>query len=100
MKHPIYRIESFESKGPYTLRICFDDGLSRLINFEPILEGELFRPLRDPAIFAQVTLDPEVHTLVWPTGADFDPAILHDWPDHEAAFKAAARSWSKPAAVA
>jgi len=20
--------------------------------------------------------------LVWPTGADIDPAVLHDWPSH------------------
>jgi len=71
-----------------------------MINFEPILEGELFGPLRDASIFARVSLDPEVHTLVWPTGADFDPAILHDWPEHEAAFRAAAQRWSKSAAAA
>jgi hypothetical protein len=100
MNHPIYRIESFEQTGAYTLRVRFDDGLSREINFEPILEGELFGALRDPAIFARVALDAEVHTLVWPTGADFDPAILHDWPEHEAAFKAAAKRWSEPAPVA
>jgi len=100
MTHPIYRIESFEQTAPYTLRIHFHDGLSRLIDFEQILEGELFGALRDPSIFAQVALDAEVHTLVWPTGADLDPAILHDWPEHEAAFKAAARRWSEPAPVA
>ena len=38
-------------------------------------------------------LDPEVKTLVWASGADFDPAVLHDWPEHEAAFRAAARRW-------
>jgi hypothetical protein len=27
--------------------------------------------------------------VVWSNGADFDPAILHDWPAHEAAFRAA-----------
>jgi hypothetical protein len=29
-----------------------------------------------------VEIDPEVHTLVWPHGADFDPANLHDWPQY------------------
>ncbi len=94
MSHPIYRITSFEQAGPYALRLAFDDGLSRTIDFEPILAGELFGPLRDPKLFAQVRLDPEVHTVVWPSGADFDPATLHDWPEHESAFKAAAERWS------
>lgn len=59
-----------------------------------VLAGELYSPLRDPAEFARVKIDPEVNTLVWPSGADFDPAILHDWPKHEAAFRAAAQRWS------
>lgn len=100
MKHPIHRIASFGIVVPFTLNLRFDDGLARTIDFEPILEGELFGPLRDPALFAQVSLDPEVHTVVWPTGADFDPAVLHDWPKHEAAFRAAAQRWSKAHAVA
>jgi Protein of unknown function (DUF2442) len=100
MNHPIYRITSVECIRPYALRLDFDDGLSRIIDFEPILEGELFGPLRDPAVFAQVTLDPEVHTVVWPCGADFDPATLHDWPEHEAAFRAAAVRWSQSNATA
>jgi hypothetical protein len=94
MSHPIFRITSFGQTGAYSLRVSFDDGLSRTIDFEPILAGELFGPLRDPKVFAEVKLDAEVHTLVWPSGADFDPATLHDWPEHEAAFKAAAERWS------
>ena len=100
MKHPIHRIASVAIPAPYPLNLRFDDGLSRTIDFEAILEGELFGPLRDPALFAQAGLDPEVHTVVWPTGADFDPAVLHDWPMHEAAFRAAAQRWSKAHAVA
>jgi hypothetical protein len=94
MQHPIHRVTSFEQTAPYTLRVEFSDGLSRVIDFEPILHGELFGPLRDPAEFARVKLDPEVKTLVWASGADFDPAVLHDWPEHEAAFRAAARRWN------
>ena len=100
MNHPIYRVTSVEHIASYSLRLSFDDGLSRIIDFEPILEGELFGSLRDPVMFARVQLDPEVHTVVWPSGADFDPATLHDWPEHEAAFRAAALRWRQSHAVA
>ncbi len=100
MSHPIHRITSAEVVPPHSLRLVFADGLKRSINFEPILAGELYGPLRDPAVFAQVRLDSEVHTVVWPTGADFDPATLHDWPEHEAAFHAAAQRWNRTHALA
>ena len=100
MNHPIYRITSCEHIAPYSLHLRFDDGLTRTIDLESILEGELYGPLRDPAVFAQVTLDPEIHTVVWPGGADFDPATLHDWPEHEADFRAAAERWSRAKANA
>lgn len=80
MSHGIYRVESFEIISPYTLRIAFDDGTEQVINFEPVLVGELFGPLRELELFNQVSIDPEVHTLVWPNGSDFEPATLHDWP--------------------
>jgi hypothetical protein len=45
------------------------------------------------ALFNQARIDPEVHTLVWPNGADFDPATLHDWPKHAEALATRARQW-------
>lgn len=72
----------FEAVGDYVLRIRFDDGAERLIDFEPILLGPLFGPLRDPALFCRARVDPDLGTLVWPTGADIDPGVLYDWPDH------------------
>ncbi len=98
MTHPIYRVVSFNIVGPYTLRVDFDDGSHRVIDFSPVLFGELFGPLRDLGLFNQVQMDPEVHTLVWPTGADFDPATLHDWPDHVRALAPLARRWELGAA--
>lgn len=94
MGHPIYRVKAFEIEGPYRLRIAFDDGIVRSIDFRPVLEGDLYSPLRNLDCFNAVALDPEVHTLVWPNGADFDPATLHDWPEHEAAMIALARRWA------
>lgn len=93
MVHPIYRVVSFEIVAPYMLRVQFDDWSEQTIDFQPVLAGELFRPLRDVALFNQVRIDPEVHTLVWPNGADFDPATLHDWRDHIEALTALAEQW-------
>lgn len=93
-KHPLHRVTSFAIQGPFTLRVSFDDDTSQMIDFSPILEGELYSPLRDLTFFNQVKVDPEVHTLVWPNGADFDPATLYDWPVHVEAMKAMARRWA------
>jgi hypothetical protein len=93
MNHPIHRVQSFEILGPYTLRIVFDDNSEQEIDFRPVLAGELFGPLRELSMFNAVTLDPEVHTLVWPNGADFDPATLHDWPVYAAELEARAEQW-------
>ena len=93
MVHPIYRVVSFEIVAPYTLRVQFDDQSEQTIDFQPVLAGELFHPLRDVELFNQVRIDPEVHTLVWPNGADFDPATLHDWPDQVEALTALAEQW-------
>jgi len=93
MTHPIYRVHSFEIVSAYTLRIHFDDGVEQTIDFRPILAGELYTELRNLELFNQVRIDPEVQTLVWPNGADFDPATLDDWPAHEQAFIELARRW-------
>ena len=81
MDHALYRVTSFTVVGPFVLDVGFDDGTRQRIDFRPVLRGELYGGLRDVRIFEQVVIDPEAHTLVWPNGADFDPATLHDWPD-------------------
>jgi hypothetical protein len=80
--YELHVVSAFESVDDYTLKLTFDDNTEQTINFEPILYGPLFEPLRDLAIFNQVKLDSDLGTLVWPTGADIDPTVLHDWPDH------------------
>jgi hypothetical protein len=92
-QHPIHRVIAFQQIAPYTLRVQFEDESEQIIDFHSVLAGELFGPLRDPAVFEMVKIDPEVHTLVWPNGADFDPAMLHDWPRYADALEAHARDW-------
>jgi hypothetical protein len=86
-------VESFAIVGPYTLKVGFDDGVFREIDFSPILRGELYGPLLDLHLFEQVKLDGEVHTLVWPNGADFDPATLREWPSRPSEVTRAVGHW-------
>ena len=95
MSHSIYEVIEFEIVGPHRINVRFNDKTTQEIDFRPVLEGELFGPLMDEVLFNQVRIDSEVHTLVWPNGADFDPATLHDWPDHEEESRAMARRWSE-----
>ena len=94
MTHPVYKVVAFEVVGAHTLRVEFDDGTTQVIDFAPVLKGELYGPLQNERIFRQVEIDPEVHTLVWPTGADFDPAVLHDWPQYAREMERVAERWA------
>lgn len=71
------RITSAEVLGHYRLRLGFSDGSSRDVNLTGELHGPVFEPLADPDFFAQVRVDDELGTVVWPNGADLDPLVLH-----------------------
>jgi hypothetical protein len=86
MSHEIHFIKSFSIIGPYTLQITFENGNEQVIDFLPVLHGPMYGPLKDKNIFIKVTIDPEIKTLVWPNGADFDPAILYNWTDYSGDF--------------
>ena len=98
MKRHIYRVASFQIVRPFVLKVEFDDHTSRVIDFRPVLEGEMYGPLKDRSNFSRVQLDREIGTLVWPNGADFDPATLHDWPEYEAELTERAKGWADVAA--
>jgi hypothetical protein len=95
MSHAMPRAEHVEVVGPHTLALRFEDGAHLEIDMEPILEGELFGPLRDTELFNAVGIDPDFGTIQWPNGADFDPDTLYDWPKYREAFISMARRWAK-----
>ena len=76
----IRRIVRVRVEGPSSLHVTFGDGRHQHVELGPMLRGELFGPLADPAEFARVELDGESGTVVWPCGADLDPGVLYDWP--------------------
>lgn len=65
-------------RGGYVVRVVFADGEVRDVDFEGVLDGPVFEPLRDPEEFAKVYVDPETATIAWPTGADIDPDVIYD----------------------
>jgi hypothetical protein len=75
----IIHITAVEVTGPHSLHLTFDDAdqSTKAINLYSELEGPVFEPLKDPATFARVWLDPELGTVVWPNGADFAPDFLY-----------------------
>ena len=71
-------VVSVTALEPYKLVLRFDDGAEGLFDLADALEFVgIFEPVKDPAYFAQVTVNPEVGTVVWPNGADLDPLVLH-----------------------
>jgi hypothetical protein len=72
----VTRVEVLE---PYRLRLKFDNGREGIVDIAAFVPFTgLFAPLRDPNVFAAVRVDPDLHTIVWPTGADLDPNVLHE----------------------
>lgn len=70
---------SAEVVGDYTVRITFDDGTVGDVNLQDLKDRSgVFEPLKDPAFFARLRVDPELGTIVWPNGADLDPCALYD----------------------
>lgn len=93
MYHKLYKVTEFEIVRDYTVRVSFDDGAQQVIDFKPVLHGEMWGPLRDPTLFNQVAIDPIARTLTWPNGADFDPETLHNWPEYKDEMAARAQQW-------
>jgi len=71
------RVIAVEPMGGRTVHLRFSDGTERDIDLSPYLVGPVFEPLHDPAQFAEVTVDPELGTIVWPNGADICPDVLY-----------------------
>jgi hypothetical protein len=70
-------ITSVKYLNDYKLLVNFEDGIQRLIDLEPYLEGEIFEPLKNINYFKTVKADPELDTIVWDNGADFAPEFLY-----------------------
>lgn len=73
------RITHVQHVRDYILHLKFTNGEEAEIDLESRVRnrGGVFSPLEEIDYFAQVAVDPEAHTLVWPNGVDLDPDVLY-----------------------
>jgi Protein of unknown function (DUF2442) len=63
--------------GGHVLRLLFSDGTVGDADFSAERWTGVLEPLNDPAYFAQVAVDAEAGTIVWPDGLDLAPEPLY-----------------------
>ena len=64
--------------GDHVLRLLFSDGTVGDADFSAQRWTGVLEPLNDPSYFAQVELDAEAGTIVWPDGIDLAPEPLYE----------------------
>ncbi|NCO94256.1 MAG: hypothetical protein AUJ96_09310 [Armatimonadetes bacterium CG2_30_66_41] len=62
----------------HTIKVQFEDGLVKLVDLGPHLDGPIFEPLREVAYFKRLKVSPDTDTVVWPNDADFSPDFLYE----------------------
>jgi Protein of unknown function (DUF2442) len=64
--------------GDHVLRLLFSDGMVGDVDFSAERWTGVLTPLNDSAYFAEVGVDPEAGTVVWPDGIDLAPEPLYE----------------------
>jgi len=60
----------------YRLFLRFNNGAAGEVDLSGELEGEVFEPLRDTALFSTACQHPVMRTVAWANGADLAPEFL------------------------
>jgi hypothetical protein len=62
----------------YKLLLRFQNGVTKVVDLGPYLDGEVFEPLRNVEYFRTVKVNSDIDTIVWKNGADFAPDFLYE----------------------
>ena len=72
----LLRIDDVEYLHDYTMKLEFNTGEHRIVDFKPLLKGKYREPLLDLNNFIQFGLTS--WTLEWYNGVDFAPEFLYE----------------------
>jgi hypothetical protein len=82
IKHTVsWRVTSVHVLPDARLRVVFVDGTAGEVHMksslsDPRIDGTVFEPLRDPAIFVQAQV--VLGAVQWPNGVDLAPDAMYD----------------------
>jgi hypothetical protein len=82
IRHTVpWRVTSVTALPDSRLRVAFVDGVTGDVDMrsflsDPKIDGTIFEPLRDPAVFVQARV--VLGAIEWPTGADLAPDAMYD----------------------
>lgn len=62
----------------YKVYVKFNTGEEGVVDLaDTVGEKGVFKPLKDPRVFAQLEFSRELETICWPNGADLAPEYLY-----------------------
>jgi len=77
MQPEVFKVKVLDG---YRLRLTFTNGKIGEVDLRDSIVGRggVKKPLEDLDYFAQVRVDHEAGTIVWPNGVDLDPDVLYE----------------------
>lgn len=76
------RIVAASPVGGRCISVTFGDGTTKVVDVSPLLRGPVFEHLAaDDDLFAQLYVDPVLHTVCWPDEVDIAPEALRSLQD-------------------
>lgn len=69
-------VKSAEYLEDYKVYLGFNNGVSKTVDLENELEGEVFQPLKDKNLFKNFSI--KFNAIEWGNGADFAPEYLYE----------------------
>ncbi|MCC8161055.1 MAG: DUF2442 domain-containing protein [Firmicutes bacterium] len=76
MNNPAWVVKSVEPKPDYTLHLVFADGKKGVYNAKPLLEKEIYSPLKNVAFFMRAKIDG--CSVMWSEDIDIAPEHLYE----------------------
>ena len=70
------RIDSVEPLDPYVIKVTFRNGVIKIYDCSPLLDEEVFEPLRNKGFFLNVHVDNGGYGVIWNDRVDLSESEI------------------------